>query len=181
MPQQLFWCVEWHAELGSTMERASELAAAGAPSGTVVVADFQSQGRGTHGRVWHAQSGSCLMFTILLRPEIELERLTELPQRVTDALSDFVRDEFGLSPTVKMPNDILVDGKKLCGVLCSSRVTGERLDWVLCGVGLNTWMDVDGLPLNTATSLALEGVAEIPVHPELLEMVLGQLEWLREL
>lgn len=163
------------------MERASELAALGAPSGTVIVADFQSQGRGTHGRVWTAPAGSCLMFTILVRPHIGLERLTELPLRVATSLGELLRDEFDLAPTVKLPNDILIDGKKICGVLCSSRVTGERLDWVLCGIGLNTWMDADQLPLDSATSLLLEGVAGLPAHPLLLEMILGRLEWLREL
>lgn len=161
------------------MERASELAAAGAPSGTVIVADFQSQGRGTHGRVWRAPACSCLMFTVLVRPHIALERLTELPLRVATSVSDVLRDEFGLCPTVKLPNDILIDGEKICGVLCSSRVTGQRLDWVLCGIGLNTRMDGGQLPLDSATSLVLQGVAGIPSHPVLLEMILGRLEWLR--
>ncbi len=163
------------------MERAAELALAGAPSGSIVGADFQTQGRGSHGRTWLAPPHSCLMFTLLLRPAIELDRMLGLPVRVATSVSEVLRDELGLSPTVKLPNDILVDGRKICGVLCTSRVTGERLEWLLCGIGLNTWMGQDELPLESATSLLVQGVQEIPSHSRLLEMLLGRLEWLRDI
>lgn len=147
----------------------------------VVAADYQRQGRGTHGRTWHAPPGSCLMFTILVRPNMALDRLPGLPAQVAGSIGELLRDEFSLSPVMKPPNDILVDGKKICGVLCSSRVTGERLDWVLCGIGLNTVMQTHQLPLDLATSLVVAGVRDIPTHASLLESLLDRLEWLRRL
>lgn len=176
-----YWCLEWHSELGSTMERAAELALEGAPAGMVVVADFQSQGRGTHGRVWHAPHGTCLMFTILVRPAVQPDHLSELPGRVAASLSALLRTEFGVSLEVKPPNDVLVSGRKICGVLCSSRVTGPSVDWVLCGIGLNTWMRDDQLPVDTATSLLVEVGDGIMPHPQLLELILSRLVWLRDL
>lgn len=181
MAERHYWCVEWHDELDSTMDRASDLARAGAANGTVVVADFQRQGRGTHGRVWHAPSGTCLMFTLLVRPNYPLDRLSELPLRAATSLAELLGERFHLPATVKLPNDILIGGKKVCGVLCTSRVTGERLDWVLCGVGLNTAMTLAQLPSPNATSLRIEGVADLPPHAELLEPLLARLEWLRDL
>lgn len=121
------------------------------------------------------------MFTVLVRPDIALDRLTELPARVAGSVSELLRDDFGLTPVVKPPNDILVDGKKICGVLCSSRITGERLDWVLCGIGLNTVMQMNQLPFDAATSLCVAGVSDIPSHGCLLDALLGRLEWLRRL
>lgn len=121
------------------------------------------------------------MLTILVRPDLALERLTELPLRVATSVVGALREELDLSPTTKLPNDILVDGRKICGILCSSRVTGGRLDWVLCGIGLNTWMRPGQLPLDSATSLFLERNGDVPAHQHLLEMILERLVWLRDL
>ena len=160
------------------MTRASELASAGAAAGTVVVADFQSQGRGTHGREWHAQPGTCLMFTLLARPHLEPRDLEHLPAGIAESLAQALSSATGIQAVVKEPNDITVNGKKLCGVLCSSRVTGEHVEWVLCGVGLNTSMSENQLPVETATSLLCEGVDPLPTHEDLLTALLSSLEWL---
>lgn len=159
--------IEWHAELPSTMKRARELAASGALSGTVVVADYQSAGRGTHGRIWQAPLGTCLMFTIIARPTISFGELETLPLRVSTSIAAFLHEDLGVACQVKPPNDIMVHDRKLCGVLCTSHIVGNRLKWVLCGVGLNTHMTTDQLPLVSATSLVLSG-ATVPNHRELL-------------
>lgn len=163
------------------MERASNLATEGAAAGLVVAADYQSSGRGTHGRTWLAPPGACLMFTLLLRPNIEVARLTDLPHRIATTISTMLREEHGLNSEVKLPNDILVNGRKICGVLCTSRVTGERLDWLLVGIGLNTRMSLAELPLPTATSMVIEKGTDIPSKEALLDSVLVRLGWLRDL
>ena len=176
-----YWRVEWHASIGSTMERASTLASEGAAAGLVIAADYQSNGRGTHGRTWIAPPGACLMFTLLLRPDIDVASLTELPHRIATTISEMLRDEHSLNSAVKLPNDILVNGRKICGVLCTSRVTGERLNWLLVGIGLNTHMSTAERPLTTATSMAIERGTGIPSNEALLNSVLVRLGWLRAL
>jgi BirA family biotin operon repressor/biotin-[acetyl-CoA-carboxylase] ligase len=171
------WRIERHEELPSTMTRARELAASGAPAGTVVVADYQSNGRGTHGRTWLAPPGSCLMFTLIARPDIPVAFLTEIPLRISESIATCLRVDYGLDCQVKPPNDILVGGRKLCGVLCTSQLVGERLEWLLVGIGLNTRMTVADLPLEAATSLAIEGVV-VADDDDLLLRVLGRLGWL---
>jgi BirA family biotin operon repressor/biotin-[acetyl-CoA-carboxylase] ligase len=171
------WTIEWHVTLDSTMNRARELAEFGASAGTVVVADYQSTGRGTQGRVWQAPPGSCLMFTLVSRSMFSLAELELLPRRVSASIVAVLRDDLGLDCVVKEPNDILVRGRKLCGVLCTSHIVGDRIAWVLCGVGLNTRMTASQLPLPTATSLLVEGI-EPPPHCELLDRLLGALAWL---
>lgn len=173
-----FWCVEWHARLGSTMERAGELAELGAPSGMVVVADYQERGRGTHGRSWVAPPGTCLTFTVLARPCIAIHELEALPQRVGAAVARALWDNLQLDCTIKLPNDLLVNDRKLSGVLCSSRVVGDDVRWVLVGIGLNTAMRAEQLPVATATSLSIEGLAP-PAHATLLEWLLAELAFLR--
>jgi len=159
------------------MTRARELAESGAPAGTVVVADYQSEGRGTHGRTWLAPSGTCLMFTLIARPDIPVATLTDIPLRISESIAACLRDEYMVDCVVKPPNDILVEGRKLCGVLCTSHLVGEWLEWLLVGIGLNTRMTVADLPLEAATSLAIEG-AVVDDHAVLLRRVLGCLDWL---
>ena len=159
------------------MVRARELAESGAPAGTVVVADYQTDGRGTHGRTWLAPPGTCLMFTLIARPDIPVATLTEIPLRISESIAACLRDEFGLDCRVKPPNDILVGNRKLCGVLCTSHLVGERLEWLLVGIGLNTRMTVADLPLEAATSLSIEGVVVVD-DDVLLRRVLSRLGWL---
>ncbi len=159
------------------MTRARELAESGAPAGTVVVAEYQTDGRGTHGRTWLAPPGSCLMLTLIARPDIPIAALTEIPLRVSGSIAACLRDDYGLDCRVKPPNDILVGGRKLCGVLGTSHLVGERLEWLLVGIGLNTRMTVADLPLESVTSMAIEGIA-VADHDSLLLRVLEHLDWL---
>ena len=159
------------------MTRARELAESGAPTGTVVVAGYQSDGRGTHGRSWLAPAGSCLMFTLIARPDIPVATLTAIPLRISESIAACLRDDCGLDCVVNPPNDLLVGDRKLCGVLCTSHLVGERLEWLLVGIGLNTRMPVEQLPLDTATSLRIEGVSVIE-HPDLLQRLLASAGWL---
>lgn len=163
------------------MECATRLAESGAPAGTVVVADFQRQGRGTHGRVWQAPPGSCLMFTCLFRPAVSPGDLTELPERIAGEIARALIETTGVPAHVKLPNDVMVGDRKLCGVLCTTRITGERVEWLLCGIGLNTRMTADQLPLESATSLFIEDANPLPKHPALLDTLLERLEWLLSL
>lgn len=159
------------------MDRARGLAEQGAPAGTVVVADYQSEGRGTRGRVWLAPAGSCLMFTLIARPDVGPATLADLPARVSASICGWLQESLGLGCVVKPPNDIVVGDRKLCGVLCTSKIVGDRVEYVLCGVGLNTRMTPEQLPLERATSLLIE-LGACPGHDALLDGVLGSLGWI---
>ena len=160
------------------MTRAEHLATSGAPDGMVVVADYQSSGRGTYGRRWLAPPGTCLMFTLVCRPTVTPASLEAWPRRVSESIARALSEQLGLACAVREPNDIMVRDRKLCGVLCTSHLVGSHVDWVLVGIGLNTAMREDELPLPTATSLAVEGVS-VPGHVELLDLLLGRLGWAR--
>lgn len=172
------WRIEWHAQLDSTMERAAELARAGEPEGLVVVADYQTAGRGTHGRSWIAPRGTCLMFTFLLRPGVSASDLSDLPGRVAALAAAGLAIRTGLDIDVKPPNDLVVKGRKLAGILCISHVVSGEARWVACGVGLNTMLERPDPATPNATSLALEGVTCVS-HHELLRCFLSGFDGLR--
>jgi BirA family biotin operon repressor/biotin-[acetyl-CoA-carboxylase] ligase len=172
------WRVEWHAELDSTMERAAELARSGEPEGLVVVADFQRAGRGTHGRSWIAPRGTCLMFTFLLRPGIPPCELSGFPNRIAALAASRLSSETGLEIDVKPPNDLVVNGRKIAGILCTSHVIADEARWVACGIGLNTALARPDPDIPNATSLLLEGVP-LRSHSDLLKCLLSCFHELR--
>jgi BirA family transcriptional regulator, biotin operon repressor / biotin---[acetyl-CoA-carboxylase] ligase len=149
------------AETGSTNADLAEAARDGADEGLVLVAEAQSAGRGRLDRVWTAPPRSGLAFSVLLRPPVPVARLGWLPLMagvaVVRALHGFAEVE-GITrggmadATLKWPNDVLIHGRKLAGILA------ERAgDAVVLGIGLNVGLRADELPVPTATSLALEG------------------------
>jgi BirA family transcriptional regulator, biotin operon repressor / biotin---[acetyl-CoA-carboxylase] ligase len=130
----------------STNDRARELAASGAPHGALVTADVQTAGRGRQGRTWEAPAGSSLLLSLVLR---ELDPLVSL--RAGLAVADLA----GAGARVKWPNDVLVEGRKVAGVLVEAR---PQEGWAVLGIGVNAALDVADLPPElhgTAGSLGL--------------------------
>lgn len=154
------------ASTGSTNADLAAAARDGAPGGTVLVADHQSSGRGRLGRTWTAPPGSGVAISVLLRPEVALDRWTWLPLLAGVAVSDALRQTAGLPADVKWPNDVLIGDRKVCGVL-AERVETPDGPAVVLGMGVNVHLGADELPVPTATSVDLAraelGVAGVPV------------------
>ena len=140
----------------STMERAKREAEAGAPEGAVAIAEEQTKGRGRMGRSWISPPGVNLYFTIMLRPA--LEQLRPLPVIAPLAVCEAIEETTALLPRIKWPNDVLIDGSKVAGVLAESEVTGEDVRFVLVGTGINVNLDAAAYPeiREIATSLRAE-------------------------
>lgn len=146
---------------------------AGDAEGTVAVTEEQTAGRGRLGRSWHAPHGTSILCSALLRPTLEAARLPELTVLGARAVADAVAAETGLEPTVKHPNDVLVGGRKVAGVL------GEARDGVVAlGIGVNVNVPAGAMPAETrlpATSLLIETGAPID-RAAVLAAVLAELE-----
>jgi BirA family biotin operon repressor/biotin-[acetyl-CoA-carboxylase] ligase len=143
--------------VGSTMDVAWSLAETGAEHGTVVRAQSQSQGRGRFSRRWVAEPGESLLVSVLLRsPASGLGVL--LPIAATLALRDTVRGIDGLGPSIKWPNDVLVKGRKIAGVLVEVRADTDGHGIAVLGIGLNVNMDPANHPdiREAATSIRAE-------------------------
>jgi BirA family biotin operon repressor/biotin-[acetyl-CoA-carboxylase] ligase len=150
----------WHYEtVASTMPLAHELAAAGAPDGTTLIAEEQTAGRGRRGRAWAAPRGSAILCSLICRPPLRPDDLFLLTAAVSVGLCAGVARATGLHPRVKWPNDLLLDGRKLAGVLCESRFAGAGLAHAVVGFGLNVNLQAADFPGNPGalppTSLAL--------------------------
>ncbi len=157
---------------GSTNDDALLAARSGAPHGSVFLADEQRAGRGRRGHTWLAAPGESLLFSVLLRPKLELGQVSALALALGLALRDAVLPLINSAPEIKWPNDLLVNGKKLAGVLVESQLQGDQLQAVVVGVGLN--VATSEFPEEiaaTATSLALLGAARLEREALLFELL----------
>jgi BirA family biotin operon repressor/biotin-[acetyl-CoA-carboxylase] ligase len=128
---------EFHESLGSTNEEALRRAAEGAPEGLVIVAGQQTAGRGRLGRSWWDAPGASLLFSIVLRPSIEVARWPLLGIAMACAVAETGAEAANAALEVKWPNDVLHAGRKLCGVLAESRVPSPGSPALVVGAGIN--------------------------------------------
>lgn len=146
------------AQTGSTSSDLAGLARAGAPEGTVVVADHQVTGRGRLDRSWHTPPGTGIAVSVLLRPTgVPVRRWTWLPLLVGVAVTSAVAEATGLRASLKWPNDVLLGGRKLAGILAEVVPGGDGA--VVVGIGLNVTVAAADLP-EPATSLLLAGAPD---------------------
>jgi BirA family biotin operon repressor/biotin-[acetyl-CoA-carboxylase] ligase len=148
------------AEVDSTNDVAWELAQRGADDGTCVVAEVQIRGRGRHGRSWHTAPGHGLALSLLLHPGGDRAVLATVPLVAGLGLARAL-EGMGVAARLKWPNDLLVGGRKISGVLVESRRDADGADVVVMGVGVNVTQRLEDFPLElqgSATSLAREGV-----------------------
>jgi BirA family transcriptional regulator, biotin operon repressor / biotin---[acetyl-CoA-carboxylase] ligase len=141
-----------------------------APEGAVAATDHQTEGRGRLGRSWHDAPGTALLVSVALAPALPAERLPELTVVAARACADAIASVAGLRPTLKPPNDLLLGGRKVAGVL--GEAAGGR---VALGVGVNVNQTAAELPSGTplpATSLRLETGGEVDRGELLAELLL---------
>lgn len=129
--------VRWHASIDSTNRALLDEARKGAPEGLVFVADHQTAGRGRLDRTWEAPAGSSLLVSVLLRPQVALDEAHLTTAVVAIAASEACAEVAGFRPLLKWPNDLVVDDRKLAGILAEAVVAGSRLDAMVVGMGLN--------------------------------------------
>ena len=162
LPLTTAWLGRRHLHLAtcaSTNDRAAAEGRAGAAEGLLVTTDAQTAGRGRLGRTWHAPAGENLAFSLLLRPARPPVEIPPLTLMAGAAVAGALR-ELGFDARVKWPNDVLLGGQKVCGILVERvhvRAHGSEKPLAVVGIGLNVDQTGEELPVPTATSLALAG------------------------
>ena len=148
--------IEWREQLDSTQRLARELARAGVPEGTTVIAESQTSGRGRLGRQWYSPAGQNLYCSVVLRPSLAPPDVPRLALIAGLAVADAVRALTAAEPALKWPNDVLVDGRKVAGILTELEAEVERVHHAIVGIGVN--LNAEAFPAElaaTATSLRL--------------------------
>src|ERR1017187_545749 len=143
----------------STNDVVEKLARDGVKEGVVVFAESQTRGRGRLGRKWISPERKGLWFSILLRPDLRPQEATQLTVASATALRRAIQNETGLSPEIKWPNDILIGGKKVAGILTELSAEVDRVKHLILGIGVDVNLDAGELPAElrkTTTSLKIE-------------------------
>jgi BirA family biotin operon repressor/biotin-[acetyl-CoA-carboxylase] ligase len=150
--------IVFHRSLDSTHTLAKELAAQGAPEGTLVLAEEQRAGRGRMGRRWISPGYVNLLFSLLLRPHIHKDQVFVTTMILALATIEAIKSRTGLTSTIKWPNDIFVAGKKLGGILTEFSLSQGEIEHVVLGLGLNVNWSPDETEevSNLATSILAE-------------------------
>ena len=166
----------YYHRLATTMETAKELVKKGADEGAVVIAGTQTAGRGRIGRTWLSPEGSLAM-SVILKPS--LDKLPQLIMIASLAVVRAIKNVAGIETQIKWPNDVLIKGKKVCGILIENEVKGGKVNFAIIGIGININFEPLAFPEITeiATSLSHELGTELS-KIELTSALLSELEQL---
>ncbi|MGN0291028.1 MAG: biotin--[acetyl-CoA-carboxylase] ligase [Lachnospiraceae bacterium] len=149
--------IYYFESIDSTNTRAKKLAEEGSEHGTLVVADEQTGGRGRRGRGWESEKGISIYMSLILKPEIEPENASMLTLVSAMAVADGIEKVTGLDCQIKWPNDIVVNGKKVCGILTEMSTQIDYINYIVIGIGINVQNEAFPKDIKeTATSLYLE-------------------------
>lgn len=159
----------------STMEHAFRMGMEGAPEGTVVCAETQTQGRGRLGRSWVSPKGKGIYMSVLLRPRLLPSDAAQLTLLSAVAVCEAVYAVSGVKAAIKWPNDVLIGGRKLAGILTELSAETDRVRFVVVGIGVNVHSPVNLLPANAA-SLKEEASKKVS-RVELVQEILRQMEY----
>jgi len=169
--------IHYFKEVTSTSDVAKELATLEAVEGTVVIAEVQTRGRGRLGRGWLSPKGG-IWFSVILRPEVRAKDAFKITFLTAVAVAKTIGKMFKLNVEIGWPNDVLVNGKKVCGILTETSIRGETVDSVIVGVGINANIDMNFFPKQlkkTVTTLASEVKREVD-REKFLRVLLEELE-----
>jgi BirA family transcriptional regulator, biotin operon repressor / biotin---[acetyl-CoA-carboxylase] ligase len=174
----------YYEEIGSTNDEAFRLGSAGAPEGTALIANSQHAGKGRMQRVWHSPAGSNIYTSIILRPKITPARAPQISilagVAVAEELESYCPDRIKL----KWPNDVLIDGKKVCGILSQMKTIVSEVDFIVLGIGINVNINYNEFPkeiCNMATSLAIETGREISSQELIIRLYENLAKWYKQL
>jgi BirA family biotin operon repressor/biotin-[acetyl-CoA-carboxylase] ligase len=174
----------FYDRLESTNDKAKELASRGALEGTLVIAREQTAGRGRAGSVWISDPRCSLTFSLVLRPEKPLPRsLAALSLLGALAVSTALK-EYNPSPTIKWPNDVLLNDRKVAGVLVEASWLGNLLEWAVLGIGINVKRSsmLEGVPLDYPAASIEDSLGVEMSLNQFMPLVLDQLQcWYQEL
>lgn len=165
-------------EIDSTQEEAKRQLARGKKSPAMIIAKKQTNGKGTHGRKWYTEESGNIAFTIILFPNCKVKELENLTINIAKSIVNTVKQKYGYELEIKHPNDLMMNGKKIGGILTEISTKGEQVENLLIGIGFN--VNQEKMPReieSIATSLKIETGKEFNEKEIIEEMGKGLIEF----
>ncbi|NTV27824.1 MAG: biotin--[acetyl-CoA-carboxylase] ligase [Methanothrix sp.] len=161
-------------EISSTNELAKEVAR-NSENGTVILAMIQTEGRGRLSRPWASPPGGIWM-SLILKPKMPLSQVHQINMAVSVAVSKSIQNLYGLDAGIKWPNDILINERKVCGILMEVSAQVDRLDYAVVGLGINANVDVSGFPEEWKSTSIGHQLGGVISRAELIQKILLEVE-----
>ncbi len=171
------------SETISTNDDAFSLGIAGVPEGTVVIADSQIAGKGRCQRSWHSPPGLNIYTSLILRPQIESFNASGIPIMAGVAVAEVLDIYCPGQIELKWPNDVMINNKKVCGILSVAKMNGGKVDFIVLGIGINVNIKYNQFPeeiRNIATSLAMESGREIDRQELIISLYENLEKWYKQ-
>jgi BirA family biotin operon repressor/biotin-[acetyl-CoA-carboxylase] ligase len=172
--------IHYQESVESTQKIAHHLSFEDAPEGSVVIAEEQLSGRGRMDRKWHSPKFTGIWMSLIIRPNIPLHKAPQLTLLTAVAVVQAIEEMTNLTPEIKWPNDILINGRKTTGILTELQAEADQIHSIIIGIGMNVNQKKEDFPLElqgTATSLFIEKGEEVP-RAQLIRIVLKNFETL---
>ncbi len=168
----------YYASVDSTNKQARILASEGYPEGTIVVADMQTEGRGRRGRNWYSPAGQGMYMSLILRPQMPLKEISRISLMIAVALAETLQEELDLPARIKWPNDILINNKKIAGILSEVITDMDRIEYIVVGIGLNINNPENNFPddFRTDPTSVLAEKKQPVLRVKLMQRLLARLE-----
>ncbi len=149
--------IEYFKEISSTHIYAKEIALQEKHSGKIIIAETQTNGIGTKGRTWYTGESKNIAMTIILKPQCKISRLEGLTVKIAECMQKAIYDAYEISLQIKKPNDLTLNGKKVCGILTEINTISEKINYLLISLGINVNEEIFSKETkNLATSLKKE-------------------------
>jgi BirA family biotin operon repressor/biotin-[acetyl-CoA-carboxylase] ligase len=176
--------IYYYSETGSTNDEAFTLGIAGTPEGTVVIADCQSGGKGRFQRLWYSPSGVNIYTSIILKPQIESSGASLIPIMAGVAVAEVLNAYCPGKIKLKWPNDVLLNDKKVCGILSRAKIAEKEIEFIVLGIGINVNMESNQFSKeihDSATSLVIETGREISRQELTISLYENLGKWYKQL
>ena len=173
--------IEYFKEISSTHTYAKKITMQEKQNGKIIIAETQTNGIGTKGRAWYTGESKNIALTIILKPECEISKLEGLTIKIAKCVQKAIEELYQISLEIKEPNDLMLNGKKICGILTEIHTRGDKIEYLLISFGFNVNEDnFNEETSNVATSLKKETGKEY-VREEILIKIIEKLEEIEEI
>lgn len=141
-----------------------------APNGSLVMADIQTRGKGTHGRIWHTDEANNIAFSFFIKPNCNISKLNGITIKIAKIIVEIFKEKYEINLTIKEPNDIVFNSKKIGGILTQTKLNNETVKYLVIGIGINTAEENFSEDIkNLATSIKKEFNVDVNVKDFIAE------------
>jgi BirA family biotin operon repressor/biotin-[acetyl-CoA-carboxylase] ligase len=174
----------YYSKTTSTNDKAFELGIAGMPEGTAVIADSQSRGKGRYQRSWYSPPGANIYTSLILRPQITPSEASMIPIMAGVAVAEVLNFYCSGRISLKWPNDVLINSKKVCGILSQAKMEMRKIDFIVLGIGINVNIGYNQFSKtirDSATSIAIENGRKISRQDLVISLYENLEKWYKKL